>query len=145
MEETRKERKARQGRESYHRMKQNPAWVEKTNKRQREYMRIVWRVRPEVREHNRLWNRETSLKMKKEVYDYYGRICVCCGETNELFLTVDHINNDGNQQRRKIATGRHFYAWIIKNNFPSNLQILCYNCNNGRSRNRGICPHKNNQ
>jgi hypothetical protein len=32
---------------------------------------------------------------------------------------------------------------IIKNNFPPEFQILCFNCNLGRSRSGGVCPHEN--
>jgi hypothetical protein len=31
---------------------------------------------------------------------------------------------------------------IIKSGFPNSFQILCYNCNNGKRMNRGVCPHQ---
>lgn len=34
-------------------------------------------------------------KDRKKCFDQYGAICACCGETEILFLTFDHINNDG--------------------------------------------------
>jgi len=76
--------------------------------------------------------------------------CACCGETEITFLTIDHINNDGAKQRRgifgnRIIGGYAFYSWIIKNDFPTDLQVLCMNCQFGRKFNNGICPHSFNQ
>lgn len=72
--------------------------------------------------------------------------CACCGESEIKFLMLDHINNDGNVQRRRLfgenkSSGR-FYSWLIKNNFPEGYQVLCANCNWGKQMNNGICPHK---
>lgn len=33
------------------------------------------------------------------------------------------------------------YRWAILNGFPDELQLLCFNCNCGRQRNGGVCPH----
>lgn len=71
---------------------------------------------------------------------YGGPICNCCKETTRLFLTIDHIDGGGNKHRRE--TGKHFYNWLRRNNFPSGYQILCSNCNTGRARNNGTCPHQ---
>lgn len=89
-------------------------------------------------------------KIKLQVIDYYSKgkmNCVCCGEDTLLFLTVDHINNNGSAERKKFTGGGHHnYRYIIKNNFPPGYQILCFNCNCGRSRTKNkICPHKINE
>lgn len=80
------------------------------------------------------------------VINHYGGKCNCpnCPETNPLFLTIDHINNDGNTHRKgdyKLRNTITFYKWIIDNNFPTDLRIACWNCNSGRHTNGGICPH----
>lgn len=83
---------------------------------------------------------------KDKVYAAYGGyVCNCCGETTKEFLTIDHIDNDGAEHRRKTKTvgGAGLYRWIIKNHFPKTFQILCYNCNCGKKHNGGICPHEN--
>ena len=60
--------------------------------------------------------------------------CAKCNEKNIKFLCLDHINNDGNIQRKKLSKlGTVFYRWLIKNNFPKGLQVLCYNCNRIKS------------
>lgn len=85
---------------------------------------------------------------KIDVFDYYGRVCVCCGETIPKFLTIDHINNDGAEHRREIfgvnkgGAGLNFYLWLKRHGFPEGFQTLCMNCNFGRRMNNGICPHK---
>jgi hypothetical protein len=30
----------------------------------------------------------------------------------------------------------------VKHRFPAGFQVLCLNCNHGRFRNGGICPHQ---
>lgn len=84
------------------------------------------------------YSRNKIKDRKKIVFDHYGNICKCCGLNDIRFLTVDHINNDGGGKYRD----SNFYSWIIKNNFPDNLQLLCWNCNCAKSKNNGICPHK---
>jgi len=79
----------------------------------------------------------------QKVLDHYGTKCVCCGQDDPIFLTVDHIDGDGEKHRKEIKKwGSGFYKWLIDQNFPCGFQILCYNCNMGRHRNGGICPHK---
>ena len=65
----------------------------------------------------------------------YGGSCVFCGESFEPFLTIDHINNDGNKlrlQQRGKNSGFNIYRWLRLNNYPDTVQILCLNCNNGK-------------
>ena len=85
-------------------------------------------------------SKDRHTRNRKTVLSHYGGKCVCCGETEPLFLTIDHINNDGAKHRKK-TKGIQFYPWIIRNGFPEDLQILCWNCNMGKYHNGGICPH----
>lgn len=79
---------------------------------------------------------------RQNVMDHYGGKCICCGESEILFLTIDHIYGGGNQHRKDIKKwGSGFYKWLIKENFPNDFQLLCHNCNMGKHRNGGICPH----
>ena len=92
--------------------------------------------------------RKFRWKTKIEILFSYGGNppkCACCGEQELGFLTIDHINGDGAKQRREATLGRGghiFYLWLKRNNYPEGFQVLCYNCNCGRARNNGICPHK---
>lgn len=82
-------------------------------------------------------------KQKELILNHYGKGCACCGEREIVFLTIDHINGGGTKHRKSLSGGgRFFYRWIIKNNFPSGLRVLCFNCNSGRALNKGICPHE---
>ena len=38
--------------------------------------------------------------------------------------------------------GPYFYKYLMDNNYPEGLQIMCMNCNWARSR-YGVCPHQN--
>lgn len=78
-------------------------------------------------------------RARQKVLDYYGRICACCGEDEELFLTIDHVNNDGSEHRDEVD---RVAEWIVKEGFPTGFQILCFNCNTGKHLNDGTCPHE---
>jgi len=61
---------------------------------------------------------------------HYGGKCVYCGEGNWAFLEFDHINGDGGVHR---SEGKFsMVSWIIKNNFPDSIQLLCFNCNKSK-------------
>lgn len=89
-------------------------------------------------------NRELGRGLRKQVMDHYGGKCTCCGESQLEKLTIDHMDHDGKQHIKEIVGGYsdRFYRWIIKHNYPENLQCLCWNCNMGKEANGGICPHK---
>ena len=84
-----------------------------------------------------------AFKIKSKILDYYGSRCNCCAEHEMRFLTIDHINENGAEHRSDlgVGTGHNFYHWIIKNDFPDDLQTFCLNCNIGKHLNNGICPH----
>ena len=90
--------------------------------------------------------RKYRRKVVASIYEFYGNRCSCCGESCLKFLTLDHINNDGQADRGRFTSEMNFYIHVatqIKEGNPSiGLRLLCYNCNCGRSRNGGICPHK---
>lgn len=85
-------------------------------------------------------------RIKKQVFDLLGNKCVCCGEDESAFLTVDHINNDGADHRRRLTGDQHggtlqVYADILKDvDYRSKYQLLCANCNLAKER-LGYCPH----
>lgn len=80
---------------------------------------------------------------KQAAFKAYGNCCQCCGESNERFLTIDHINNNGSEERQKINSkgGSSFYRWLRQNNYPEGYQTLCNNCNQGKKF-CGRCPHQ---
>lgn len=84
-------------------------------------------------------------KLRMIVFSAYGGYkCACCGETEPTFLSIDHVHNDGYARGKagEPRSGEPLYQMLIKRNFPPDFQILCMNCNHGKSRNGGICPHQ---
>ncbi len=82
-------------------------------------------------------------RQRAECFDHYGRECACCGETEPLFLTLDHVENNGADHRREIGKdGNALTRWLIANDFPDGFQTLCRNCNWGKFANGGTCPHQ---
>lgn len=87
------------------------------------------------------------LKLKLTVIAHYsgGRYaCSCCGENDVRFLQIDHIAGGGNKHRNtlgKRSASHQLYKWLIDNAFPNGYDVLCSNCNQGKSV-YGVCPHK---
>lgn len=71
-----------------------------------------------------------KLRHKLEILKAYGNECVKCNSVHPLLLTIDHINNNGNQEISK--KGQAFYTYLKGLGYPgkgTQLQILCHNCN----------------
>ena len=109
----------------------------------------VWRELSEFFKHGRspckpcrnAWYVEYRERRKREAFDYYGAFCACCGEDTYEFLTFDHIDGGGNQERMNRRTSPYTYEQVIKEGFPDRFQVLCFNCNWGKHK-CGVCPHK---
>jgi len=86
--------------------------------------------------------REENQRLRDEVIDAYGGECACCGETRKEYLTIDHIDGNGNKQKREIGVkdSRSLYRWLRQNNYPEGFQVLCFNCNCGKGS-YSVCPH----
>ena len=90
---------------------------------------------------NESWIKKFRRELRQEVINAYGGKCVCCNEHRWQFLTLDHPNGGGEEDRAKhrMITGQ-IYAWAKKNGYPAIYRVLCMNCNWVRRYN-GICPH----
>lgn len=118
------------------------------------YKRIQRQHRKRHLDRVRRQRRESGKRLKLRVMsEYGGAICACCSEKCISMLTIDHINNDGARHRKEIGTqyeyakGKRalvadFYRWLERNEFPPGFQVLCYNCNLSKYRNKGVCEHK---
>lgn len=127
---------------------------EEINKKRREYNQRPERhkkkllLEKEWRENNRELANKSSRESKKKyearckdlVFEHYGKVCACCGESNKIFLSIDHINGGGEKHRKQMK--EKITTWLVRNNFPDGFQTLCFNCNWGKHLNGGICPHK---
>lgn len=93
---------------------------------------------------------KSNAKTKAECFAVYGGKCTCCGESQLVFLTIDHVNGNGSAHRRELAKenksrGRDFggarmYRWLKRQGWPAGFQVLCWNCNVAK-RQLGRCPH----
>lgn len=131
-----------------HRKEQNREYrennIQKLNEyRDRYYSDPVHKERKRVR--RQIGHKLQVLSLWNEALNFFGP-CACCGESRREFLSIDHINGDGKEKRKKgEQTG-----WSLLNKFrlsgwPVELKkeyrILCHNCNQAYGQ-FGYCPHK---
>ena len=73
---------------------------------------------------------------RAEAIRRYGSSCAYCAESLTVFLTFDHINDDG-AAHRKLKNGKNHSLnmglWLRKNSYPKNIQLLCANCNHAKA------------
>lgn len=138
----------------------NPERIREINKRSRDRHKDVWRAAnkrywqkvkatPELLEKERKRKaadqKRYLRRARLKCLHYYGGNhpkCACCNEDTIEFLTIDHINNDGAKFKKENPSwANRIPQWLVKNDFPTGIQVLCYNCNNAK-RSYGICPHQ---
>ncbi len=68
-------------------------------------------------------------RIRKEIFEHYGNKCSRCGEDDPIVLSIDHVNNDGKEERKKYASTQQIWLKIKREKFPANYQLLCRNCN----------------
>jgi hypothetical protein len=82
------------------------------------------------------YNKKKRLERKILVISHYTNGKMCCmnpkcevpgGAKDIRALQADHIGGGGRNHAKAISF--HMYEWIIKNNYPVGIQILCANCN----------------
>ena len=89
--------------------------------------------------------------LREKIFESYGRMCACCGETDTAFLTLDHVNGGGQEHHRlrkdgtrlpHRATGIRVYRAVQREGFPKDkYRLLCMNCN-WATRFGKKCPHQ---
>jgi hypothetical protein len=137
----------------------NRRWYEKNKEKVLADKKLLYSLDGEFREgkkayskayhaSNRLACCAKARRRIKEIKDlvfeaYGGYICNCpsCPVSDPRFLTIDHINGCTKEQRKLEGLGSRFYRYLHTNGFPPGYQVLCFNCNLGRAKNQGICPH----
>jgi len=123
--------------------------------RQREYHnRLENRTKNKTRCGNTYYEKnrnEERLKrqkeIKKECFQHYAKDqikCEICGITNIDVLCIDHINGNGNIERKKYCGnpregGTPFYFKLKRMNYPDGYRLLCLNCNHIEAIKKGFC------
>lgn len=101
--------------------------------------------REKDRVRGRIKSKKEIAQLKFAYLEHYGKTCRCCGESNVEFLTLEHVDGNGNNHRRLLfkhnVGGVHMYRWLKKNNFPKEYAVLCMNCNWAKRISK-ICPHE---
>jgi len=94
-----------------------------------------YQKRPEVKNRNKIKRDEIRIKALNILGDAR---CEICGDKNVLHLTIDHVDEKGNLDRKNGFTGLKLHSSIVNGAYPkdriSNLRVLCYNHNCGRMR-----------
>ena len=133
---------------------------EKRLKWQREYSREL-RKDPEYRAKKAKWNKEwiqnnrerynaakyvyrEKLKIKVLAMFSGGKVCCAeCGEGDVDVLCLDHINDNGADDRRNLkvsgrgqGAGTRMYEAVLREGITDGLQVLCFNCNTKKEAER---------
>lgn len=95
---------------------------------------------PIYREQNKNDARRRRRRIRRNVLAKYGNKCKCCGEDKEEFLSIDHVNGGGNEERKTLSPAS-LYLKLSKEDHNENYRLLCHNCNQSRGI-YGYCPHE---
>lgn len=97
--------------------------------------------RHKVREMDRKYRR----KLKDEMIDAYGGICMCqgCGEYRREFMSLDHMQpGEAKEHRKTFGNNKKVYIHLKKLGWPKDkYRLLCLNCNMSYGM-WGYCPHQ---
>lgn len=84
-------------------------------------------------------------RLRRDVLIAYGDRCACCGESNSVFLTIDHVNGTevarSKMKKPRATVGISLCRELRRRGYPKGFQILCWNCNWAKEQ-LGQCPHQ---
>lgn len=93
-------------------------------------------------EKHRQYAKDQRIKLREEFILAYGNKCACCNEPEHAFLTLEHKNRNGSEERKMFSTSSQILASLRRKGWPKDdYELLCFNCNRA-SWERGICPHR---
>ena len=97
---------------------------DRARKMKREKMREYRAANPE---HHREVSRRSKKKLKYSVFAMYGSECSICWFSDIRALTLDHIKNNGAEERKELGE-RGVYRRAVEDHRPDEYRILCMNC-----------------
>lgn len=96
------------------------------------------------------YHKKWRINLRKRLLKKYGSKCVCCGESQWEFLSFDHVNNDGGEDRKawararnykSLSTSASYYLELLNSPKRKDLRILCGSCHFAYTH-FGYCPHQ---
>jgi hypothetical protein len=103
-------------------------WYDKNKPAAREYKRLKMReLRAKSPDKYRAHSRACHKALKDKVFDVFGRECEACGFDDERALTLDHVKNNGAQERLELGE-RGVYRRALRKEFYMEYRTLCMNC-----------------
>lgn len=72
-------------------------------------------------------SRLSKKKLKDTVFSIYGNVCALCGFSDVRALTLDHVLNNGAEERKRLGE-RGVYRRALDPANHSEYQTLCMNC-----------------
>jgi hypothetical protein len=99
----------------------------------------------ENKAYHNAYTRQKDKELKYTVLLHYSDdplfpVCACCREDYIEFLSIDHMEGNGNKHRREDPEAVKIYRWLKKHAFPKGFRVLCMNCNFALGH-FGYCPH----
>jgi len=125
----------------YQRHKDDPTYKEAARRRA---LRKYRRIRKDPKATRRILDntKNWAKRRKLAIIAAYGGKCTCCGEKEEVFLTIEHVGGGGKKHREECGNSTRVYIDILKRGCPKDkYTVLCMNCNFATRFNKP-CPHK---
>ena len=73
---------------------------------------------------------KARVKVRLDMISEYGGECSTCGISDVDVLDIDHIDNNGADDRKHNLYGYNLYRHLKRLGWPKdNFQLLCKNCN----------------
>ena len=86
-------------------------------------------------------SKKKSRDLHKQAIAALGGKCVCCGETDTVFLAGDHILGGGSKHRKEVSKRKIWRQIATDPEVRKLFQCLCHNCNFAKHV-IGYCPHE---
>jgi len=130
------------------RRKENPIWTDEYKKAYEKKYRQLPGIKEKRALQNKQWrlahvehtiatNKLERANLRIAVLKHYsgGKMCcVQCGFSDVRALALDHIYNNGAEERKRItglkgSGGSNFFRRLRRSGYPDGYQVLCCNCN----------------
>lgn len=105
----------------------NKDWRKSNREKVNQYALDAYYRNP--KKHHKAVNK-ARVRLRHEMIQRYGKCCSNCGINDVDVLDIDHIENNGAEDRKNNLYGYNLYRKLKKQGWPKdNFQLLCKNCN----------------